>query len=71
MSCSGEIDHHLVSIGPHDHSVAADREAAEVGRHIQVGVVEPLDRARPPLVVIDHDDAWRQPQLTASGRSRC
>ena len=68
MSLPGQVDHHLVTVGSHDHPVAADGQDTEVGRHVQFGVVEPFDGAGPPLVVGDHDDARRQPELTGARR---
>jgi hypothetical protein len=63
-----QVDLHLVAVRSHDHPVAADGQGTEVRRHIQFGVVEPLDGPRPPLLVVNHDDARRQPELTGAGR---
>ena len=45
----------------------ADGERAEVCGYIQFGLVEPLDGSRPPLLVVNDDDARRHPQLTGAG----
>ena len=68
MPCSGKVDHHLIAVGVHDHPVAADGERAEVGGDLQLGLVEPLDRSRPLLVVVDHDDTRRQSKMSGARR---